>query len=208
MKKIDTKNIDNFIFDMDGTLYSLDGPNCGFSGSSLSKNVEKNCLKYIRKMERCSLLKATFIKKEANKNNVGASVYFSKKYNVTRNDFFDEVWDINPEGIVNEFEIPVSVIKALFKANKNLILLTAAPKIWKKKVLSYLSIDEYFTTKFSGDMFESKSEIFKALSDKLDVSKTLSIGDQLETDIKPAQDLGMSVYWVKRPREVENIWKK
>lgn len=208
MTKIDLNKIENIIFDMDGTLYRLDSESGGFYGSSLQKKVNQNAISFIRGKENCSESVAIEISQSGKGRNEGLSFFLSERYRITRDDYFNEVWNINPEGIVKEFETAVESVNKLFENQKNLILLTAAPAVWKNKVIDYLKLNSHFSESFTGDMFETKRDIFEKLTNKLDVRKTLSVGDQLETDIKPARELGMKTFHVKHPREIKNLWKE
>ena len=49
------RKIEAAIFDMDGTLYQIDGKDTGYKGSSLEKKVNENALRLIQDREACNL---------------------------------------------------------------------------------------------------------------------------------------------------------
>lgn len=102
-----------FIFDLDGTLYKLDGVDGGFKRSTLEKTVLKNALSFIRANENVTEAESFRILSEAKKDSIGLSNVLSKKYGITREEYFNKVWDIDPSGVVNEFEESVFCVEEL-----------------------------------------------------------------------------------------------
>lgn len=195
------ENIDLYIFDMDGTTYLLDGEENGFKGSSLEKMVQSNLVRYVSDKESLSIQDAEMIVNEARKSGVQLSYFFSKRYETTRQEYFDTVWDIDPETLVQEYRIAVATIKKLSSIGKTLILVTSSPSIWAKRVCQFLEIEEMFSQIITGENFRGKEEIILQLSKSYDPSRIISIGDQFETEIEPAQKLGMQTLHLKHPNE-------
>ena len=131
-------------------------------------------------------------------NQVGLSTFLSEKYGITRKDYFNKVLDIDPAQVIKNYEIPVSFVTKLM-ANKNLILLTSAPKVWQEKVINYLGLTGVFKNIYTGEDFKDKSEIFELLSKKSIPSEMISIGDQEITDILPARIFGINGFLIENP---------
>lgn len=189
--------IEVIIFDMDGTLYLLDGDNNGFTNSTLQQQVLRKSVEFIREKDQCGEVKALQILDKARNNSVGISVGLAQRYEITREDYFNVAWDIEPEGVVREYEIPVKIIKSL--GSKRKILLTSSPRVWQRKVMKFLGIEGHFERIYTGEEFSQKDEVFTRLCDEFGCTKIISIGDQFQTDIKPAKKLGMRTLFVSSP---------
>lgn len=204
MKENLSPNNKILIFDMDGTLYQLDGKNNGYEGSSLERKVKENATKFISETENINAELAKGIFNQGLLNPIGLSVFFSQRYQITRSDYFNIVWNINPEDILKNFETPVNTIKEMNGKNK-FILLTAAPKIWQEKVVNYLELQNIFDPVYTGEDFTSKGQIFELISKRFSPADVISVGDQEKTDIIPAQEFGIKGLLVKSPDEVRRL---
>jgi len=200
MKKIETA-----IFDMDGTLYQIDGNSNGYKNSSLENAVNKNALKFILDAEVCSQSKAKKILQEALQDRIGISSFLSKRYQITRKDYFNTIWDISPTDIVKNFEVAVQIVNEVKTMGLNLILVTSAPVTWQEAVTKYLEVDNIFDEIYTGESFSNKKKIFGQLAQRFSPSSSVSIGDQLETDIKPAQELGFQTLLVRSPNDLTKL---
>jgi FMN phosphatase YigB (HAD superfamily) len=194
------------IFDMDGTLYELDGTNSGFSGSTLESKALDNALIFIQTREQCSLNEAATIREVGLTDPVGLSAFLAQRYNITREEYFATVWNINPSGLIRGFEKPVSVINKLSKTDTKLILVTSAPRVWQKQLCSFLNISEAFESIYTAEQFKTKTDIFSMLAKRYIPENVLSIGDQYRTDIEPAQQVGFNTFQVAKPSDVERIF--
>jgi len=195
-----------FVFDMDGTVYQLDGINNGFKGSTLESVVKLNAKGFIKAKEECDETTAQTILEQATKDEVGISRFLSEKYGISRKDYFDFVWNINPEGIVRNFNVALRLIRKL-KNNpqRKLILLTSAPQIWANNVMDFLGIMEDFEAIYTGEQFDKKERIFTMLAARYKPKNITSIGDQERTDIKPARDLGMNTLLITGPNDLDRV---
>jgi len=197
------------IFDMDGVLYQLDGNANGYSGSSLEKAVLMNAKNFIKKRESYTNDQADIVLRNGLKDTVGLSAYLSRRYGISRLEYFNYVWDINPSKVINN-SIDVATIISALKQNSQLklILLTSAPKIWTQRVLKYLKLSNDFESIYSGEQFDQKEEIFKILAKRYKPENIISVGNQPDSDIKPAQKLGMKAFLIKTPRDLRRFPNK
>ena len=94
------------------------------------------------------------------------------------------------------------------KKTKKLIGLTAAPKIWALKVLEYLELTDIFQQVYTAeDFIESKHEVMSLAlkNSNLKPEEFLAIGDQFESDIKPAQALQMQTFLVFNSNQTKDF---
>ncbi len=193
-------DIDVVVWDMDGSLYRHDGEGGTFKGSSLERAVTHSAIRFIMEREGVGEEAATALYEETILDEVGTSRVLAVRYGITRKDYFDVVWDLDPTGIVQDFEIPMSVVKQFSAMGKRQMLLTAAPEAWQKRVLSFLGIDDMFFRRYNAEMFGKKDEVFAALAREFNPAHVLSIGDQMHSDIVPAFAVGLQVFHVPHPR--------
>lgn len=189
---------------MDGTLYRLDSEDGGFIGSSLQQKVDENTLLFISEYEPCDLTQAKAILEESS---IGTySIFCQQRYNLeSRKFFFDRVWNIDPTPIVKDFEVACQVIRDLKSAGNRLILVTAAPTVWQKRVIDFLGLTDQFDRVLTGEMFGLKEEVFKMLAEEVGTSSAISIGDQLNTDIEPAKKLGFQTLHVQKGDDLKTL---
>lgn len=209
---IDIRNIEQqrqvVIFDMDGTLYQLDGNNKGYSGSRLEAKVLNNCRQFIINQEDCSFLQTETIITTGLKDPIGLSNFLSQRYGITRKEYFDIVWDIDPRGLVFNFMTAVQTVKQLSESGKKLVLLTSAPKVWQEKVIKFIGLDKFFEAIYTGEDFGQKQEIFSMIAQRYKKENVLSVGDQLGTDIQPAEKLGLQTLLIGQPEDLEKLLTK
>jgi len=200
------KGRDVLVFDMDGTLYQLDGTDNGYKGSQLEAAVVNNILNLIQKKESVSRNVACEIKNEAYRDPIGASFFLAKRYGISRSEYFNITWDIDPKGILQN-PVDKEVIQRLksLKPDRKLILLTTAPKVWASRVLEILGVAPLFERIYCGEEYGKKDEIFEMLAGRYDPSKIISVGDQEETDLRPARERGMKTLQVKNPSEINQL---
>lgn len=190
------------IFDMDGTLYRLNSPGNTYKGSSLEAQVDANARQLILARGWATEETVDDLMAVGFKDPVGLSNYLQNRFSITRKAYFDQVWNINPEGLLQDYEEAVKVIRAL-AAKSTLILLTSAAKVWQEQVCRYLGISDLFNRVITGEDFTTKGEVFRALSNEFDATNSISVGDQLKTDIEPAAKYGFQTLLVKRPQDLQ-----
>jgi FMN phosphatase YigB (HAD superfamily) len=193
------------IFDMDGTLYQLDGVDNRYKGSSLERRVITNALAYMSETEQCTTDEATRILINNSVDMENLSTFLTDRYGITREQYFNRVWDIESTGLIRNFDSAVCIVKQLAANGTKLILVTSAPKIWQERVCGFLGISECFECVYTAEQFKEKKEIFTVLAGRYDVTKIISVGDQKQTDIEPAEQLGMKSLLINSPEDLERI---
>jgi len=112
------------IFDLDGTLYKF--KNGSFINSGLQKKVLKNALSYIQKKLKQSKSQAKntlkIIQEEYGED---ISIALEEKYGCSRQDYFNEVWNISAKGIIIGDKNIKNILLELAKENTLLHLLSA-----------------------------------------------------------------------------------
>lgn len=193
------------ILDVDGTLYQLDGKDNGYSGSKLETAVLENCQRFIIGIENCSVETAKMIMKQGLQDSIGLSNFLSQRYGITREEYFNNVWNINPQNLISNYQVQVDVVKQLSKTGKKIVLLTSAAKVWQQQVINFLGLTDYFESIYTAESFTQKGEIFQMLSERYRPEKITSVGDQEKTDIIPAAAFGCKTLLVQNPNDLKKL---
>lgn len=195
------------IFDMDGTLYSFDQRReSHFSSSRFGQTIHENCIRFFQKQFSLDREKAERMYQDFKvRHNGEVSLGLEKEMGIDRQIYFAQTWDLNPEEFVRASQ---DLAQQLSRLTILTGVLTAAPRIWADKVLTFLAIKQQFEPAiFTGDpdIRKPDPQAFKQLADfwQLDPSEIISIGDQEQTDILPAKSLGMIT--ARIGREVESV---
>lgn len=202
------KNKAVIIFDLDGTLYQIDGKSSGYIGSTLETSVIDNAQRFVVDRGFASKKTAAEFISKILVSGVGISNYLVKKYGVDRKEYFSFVWQINPEKIVQNFAVAREAVNFLAQNNYKLILLTGAPKVWQESVLKFINLQNYFKEIYTAEDFIIKEEIFEELANRFDSNLTWSIGDQVETDLIPAQKFGIKTLLINNPNDLLDFAKR
>ena len=187
------EKINAIIFDMDGTLYQFPD-DIPFSSSPLGEAVKENIISFIAKEFKLLDNEARQKYSEIQtKYNGEISLGLEKEHGIDRMRFFEENWGIDPENIITS---EPNLKEELERLDIRCILLTAAPRIWAKRVLKYMGISTVFDDQmYTGepDVRKPSPEAFRIITTKLglDASTVVSIGDQEYSDIIPAKEVGM-----------------
>ena len=202
-----------FIFDLDGTLYNFDDlQGKKFYQSMFYSRIKENIYLFLEKKLNYSYEAITNELEFADKHyNSEYSLYFENKFKISRYDYFNFCFDLNP----GEFIKKNSELPKLFEEIKgNALILTAAPEKWARKALDYLELTSYV-----GDLlitgepnirkpnplaFQNALDLLKSLP-----NETISIGDQENSDIIPAKSLGIKTAIIGKSNivdyELENV---
>lgn len=196
------QKINGIIFDMDGTLYSLDrGLNSTFEQSNFGQRIHDNAVSFF--MNQFSLNKEDALTKYLNiktRFNGEVSLGVEKEFGIPRSVYFAATWDLDPSEFVEE---QLELLNTLSSLTVSLGLLSAAPQVWIKKVLDFLEVRDIFEPAiFSGepDIRKPNPQAFLQIAEfwKVPPASLISIGDQEETDILPAKSLGMTTVLISK----------
>lgn len=184
-----------FIFDLDGTLYDLDGvPGTRFGASRFCADLMSNTRVFICDKLNVSPNNALSIFNQIMESYSGElSLGLEKEYGIDRYDLFNSTWNQPPEKYIGANPNLVNMLSPYIG---RAVLLSAAPKVWVDRVLDYLEIANVFGDQiFTGEpnLRKPNPEIFQHIAEKIgtETEKCLSIGDQNHTDIIPAKSIGM-----------------
>lgn len=192
------------ILDMDGTIYNY--KQGSYSKSSLKKTVLVNAKAFIM-----IKLKITGAEAEKILNNIvlehgeHISVALEKIFGIDRIEYFNNVWDINPKGLVKqELRLRIFLLELINKGYE-LVIVSDAPRNWITNVLKYLRIEDIFEGKiFSGESDNRKAfgNVFNNLIKKLNYQPKdcIIVGDQEETEIIPAKESGVTSVFVHKQK--------
>lgn len=188
------------IFDLDGTLYNFSKGS--FAKSDLKKYILLNARQFIKSTLNKNEEESKKILSEINvKYGENISIALEEMFSINRFDYFNNVWNINPKGIVMPNPTLKPLLRNLIKSNFKLVVVSDAPRIWISNVLSYLNILDIFEKNiFSGESDYRKSngnaltQVLKILNYKPE--ETLVVGDQEKTDIIPAKELGAKTIYI------------
>lgn len=187
------------IFDVDGTLYQL--PGGSFHASPLRQRIERNALRFIAKRlslsPKQSRLLLQNIRREYGED---ISVALKQKYYISFSTYFTNVWNVSTKSVV--YHNPVlRPMLARLGSEYRLIVISDAPRIWINKVLDVLDVTSLFQNNiFSGDgeIRKGQKNTFTSIAKKLGYrpSACVVVGDQVQSDIKPAHRSGMKSVFV------------
>jgi putative hydrolase of the HAD superfamily len=189
------------IFDLDGTLYAFHGGS--YETSGLRKCVHENAARYIADNLHVSEQKAADIFRALrDEYKQELSIGLEEKYGLDRYQYFNTVWNINPEPLITVPEHLRETLLAL-QEDATLLLLSDAPQVWIKNVLAYLNISDVF----QGNILSGEGNVRKGFGNAfqnilstyhIPAEACIAVGDQEETDIIPAKKAGMKTIYVNK----------
>lgn len=194
-----------FIFDLDGTLYRFDkGQGNSFTSSRFYADLRRNVYGFL--MERFGLTMEEAIAEYdqmKEKYRGAVSLGIESEYGVNRFDFFKNTWNLDPDEYIEKDD---ELLQKLYLLKGRIALLTNAPRIWADKVLAYLDIKDLFQERlYTGEPNERKpnSIVFQRIVKTFSApaQNIFSIGDQEDSDIIPARNIGMRTLLVGPQQE-------
>lgn len=189
------RNIEGIIFDMDGCLYPLDhGSGNAFGESRFGQSIKTQELVFIQNQLGVDSEAAKAISSDLkDRYNHHLSLGLEYEHGIARDLFFNATWDLHPAEFI---DMQPQLLHVLSELTVRSGLLTAAPKVWAKRVLDHLGVRSLFDTAIlcgDQDVRKPDPQAFQQAADMLELKprQLISIGDQEQTDILPAQALGM-----------------
>lgn len=182
-----------FIFDMDGTLYQFNN-SPSFKGSRFEAAIKERVYALFMERYKLSQLEAVWeYERIKQKYNGEISHGVEGEWGLDRYEYFETVWKFDPSEYINR-DTGLSAILEPLKGRA--ALLTSAPSMWAKSVLSHLGVEAVFgSSVYTGEPELRKPNplIFQKIARDFQVSndRFFSIGDQEHSDIVPAKSIGM-----------------
>ena len=201
-------NIQWYIFDLNGTLYDFWGNN--FWSWRLWTKVRERYYELIQEsgLWNPDIFYAEMIVAEQEEK-IGMSQRFANTIGRTKKEILSSVWwSLDASTIIQNSHYSKKIIPTLSGRGSKIFLVTAAPNIWATKALKFMSLHQYFKEVCSLEDFGgSKKEIFARIQQEswIQMSQFISIGDQLHSDIIPAQELWMQSLHVASQKDLLNL---
>lgn len=187
------------IFDLDGTLYNFDNSDSvNFTSSKFYETIKNRAYDFLSKRFNLSIDDAKRVYEEIKTDfNGEVSLGLESRFKIDRYEWFQETWNLEPDKFIEPKDLD-----PLFKLlDSEIAILTAAPRVWASRVLDYLNLSEYQTRLFTGepDLRKPNPLAFQQICDQLGIYPRLSVsvGDQVSSDILPAKALGMKTVLVR-----------
>lgn len=202
-----TNKAEAIIFDMDGTLYQFPGGGTFMQvpfGQTIQRNVQQFIAREFALDEPNALKRYDELQKQFNGE---MSLGLEREFGIDRMRFFAATWDVNP----SEFIVAESDLRdTLAGVEAELVLLSAAPRVWVDRVLGYMGVAELFGERiFTGepDIRKPNPLAFQQILDTLGLTPeaAVSVGDQEYTDIIPAQSLGLATVRIGTEKTAADI---
>jgi HAD superfamily hydrolase (TIGR01549 family) len=182
------------VLDLDGTFYRLRSPDGTFEKSDLWKAIGVNARHFLR---RRTNLRARAVDEfiQGSGKGKGLSVAAERQLGISRAEWFNNVWDLDPRAFV----IPTSsnLVADLAPFDGRSVIVTSGPRIWARRVLELLSVSHLFNEDqlITGepDLRKPDPQIFLHGAKLLDrkPEEVVSVGDSYASDILPAKSVGM-----------------
>lgn len=183
----------NILFDMDGTLYWFE--NWQYSWSKLENEVKSNVKKLLQDFEWENYLqKFNEIEDEYIEE---FSIAFQELYNISKEDFFNKTWDVNPEWIINNNRNVKEVFNILKSLWYDIYIVSESPKIWIYRVITYLEINSIISWIYSWQWDERKYNWLLYEKIKSEIGEWLiMVWDQEKSDIIMANKNGIKSVFI------------
>ncbi len=126
------------IFDLDGTIYKLDGGS--YKKSSLRRGVLRNAVKFIgERLSRSEVEAQNVLRTIKKKYGEQISIGLEREFGIDRHDYFNTVWDIPARDLVTKKDSGRKILLAL-RREYEMALVSDAPRVWINNVLKELGI--------------------------------------------------------------------
>lgn len=143
----------NILFDMDWTLYSFE--NWKYRWSALEREVQLNALKFLKILEWDNYMqKFEEIKIQYWEE---FSFAFEELYKIKKEDYFNKIWDINPDWLILDNRNVLEVFNYLKDLDYSIYIVSESPLIWINRVLAFLQVNNVLAWIYSWQWNERKS---------------------------------------------------
>jgi len=186
---------------MDGTLYEYEG--ASFNQSGAYQEILKNATLFIAKKLGKTLVEAEVVLKGIQERwGEQISLALEKEFQISREEYFNTVWDIPAEKYIKKNTELKPFLEKL-KQKYQLAVLTDAPIVWVKNVLTALGVADIFDGSIfdgTGDARKGSGAAFGRVIQKfqLEPDECVMVGDQDNIDIEPAHLMGLFTVYVNK----------
>jgi len=187
------------IFDLDGTLYDFDNSNSvNFTSSRFYREIKNRAYAFLAAKLNIDMETAKDVYERIKQDfNGEVSLGVESQYGIDRYEWFGATWNLDPKDFLKR-ENRKSLLDSL---EAEVAILTAAPRVWASRSLDYFGLSEYKNRLFTGepDLRKPNPQAFKQICDAIGIppKRTISVGDQVATDILPAKSIGMKTILIR-----------
>jgi len=189
------------IFDMDGTLYEYEG--ASFRQSGAYQEILKNATLFIAKKLGKTLAESEIVLKGIQERwGEQISLALEKEFQISREEYFNTVWDIPAEKYIKP-NVELKPFLEKLKQKYQLAVLTDAPIVWVKNVLTALGVEQVFDDNIfdgTGNARKGNGAAFERVLSKfqLEPKECVMVGDQDNIDIEPAHLMGLFTVYINK----------
>lgn len=189
----------NILFDMDWTLYSFE--NWKYKWSKLEKEVQLNALNFLQILEWNNYLQKFEEIKQIYWENF--SIAFEDIYKINKQDYFNKIWDINPEWLIKDDRKVKEIFNYLKLIWYNIYIVSESPIIWINKVLVFLKVNLLISWIYSWEWNERKSNwlLYKRIKNEL-WDWINMVWDQIDIDIIKAKENWFETIYISQEWQV------
>lgn len=182
-------HITTWLFDLDDTLYA--------SVKGIHDQVHSRMSNYVANALKIPLEEAHIVRKDYFKNFGTTLRGLMTEADVDPHDFMDKVHDLD----LTPIDKCAIIADALERLKGRKIIFTNAPRIHADRVLTHLDLGHHFEGIYdiTGAGFTPKPEpkTYEQIIERFGLDpKTCCFFDDLERNLKPAHDKGMTTVWI------------
>lgn len=191
-------DIDLIIFDMDGTLYPYENGVDDLSKTEMFTEIRRKGVEFVATKLSVSETNAEEIINHMKIKYGDVTPGLNAEYGINTNEFFNAAWDVDPSRYVN---YDAGLRSFLLSFHQKKAVLTAAPKVWAKRLLQYLNIYDVFDGIWTRDdkLRKPDMDVYKMLFRHFNTepNRSMVIDDNVRL-LKQPKELGICTVLVSK----------